>query len=49
MPQKEQQITCKSVFKNSDNTISKNQYTKKWIELINTLEKNKKINVGKQL
>lgn len=32
---------CKSVFKNGENTITTNQYTQKWIELINRLEKNK--------
>ncbi len=32
---------CKSVFKSGESTISKNQFTKKWIELINMLEKNK--------
>lgn len=30
---------CKSVFKNGENTTSTSQFTKKWIELINTLEK----------
>lgn len=32
---------CKSIFKNGKNTTSKNQFTQKWIELINKLEKNK--------
>ena len=32
---------CVSVFKSGENTTSKSQFTKKWIELINRLEKNK--------
>lgn len=32
---------CKSVFKNGENTTTKSRYTKKWIELIKRLEKNK--------
>lgn len=39
---------CKSVFKNGENTTSKYQFTQKWIELINLLEKNKGINSGKR-
>lgn len=35
------QVTCKSVFKSGENTTSKSQFTKVWIELINKLEKNK--------
>ena len=35
------QATCKSVFKSGENTTSKSQFTKMWIELINRLEKNK--------
>ena len=38
---------CKSVFKNGESTISKSQYTKKWIELINSIEKNKTVNFVK--
>lgn len=34
---------CKSVFKSGRNTTSTSQFTKKWIELINKLEKNKGI------
>lgn len=34
---------CKSVFKSGENTTSKNQFTQKWIELINKIEKNKGI------
>ncbi len=32
---------CKSVFKSGENTTTKIQFTKKWIELINKLEKTK--------
>lgn len=38
---------CKNVFLNGENTTSKSQFTQKWIELINRLEKNKGIAVGK--
>ncbi len=34
---------CRSVFKSGENTTSTSQFTKKWIELINKLEKNKEI------
>ena len=39
---------CKSVFKNGENTISRSQFTKKWIELINRLEQNKNVNSRKK-
>jgi len=32
---------CKSVFKGGKSMTSKNEFTEKWIELINNLEKNK--------
>ena len=35
---------CKSVFKNGESTTSKSQYTKKWVELINSIENNKTVN-----
>ncbi len=38
---------CTSVFKSGENTTSKSQFTKKWIELVNRLEKNKGINFVK--
>ena len=38
---KQPKTICKSIFKNKENTISKAQFTQKWIALINTLEKNK--------
>ena len=34
---------CRSVFKSGESTTSKTQFTKKWIELINKIEKNKGI------
>lgn len=34
---------CSSVFKSGESTTSKTQFTKKWIELINKIEKNKGI------
>ena len=39
---------CKSVFKSGESTTSKNQFTKKWIELINRIEKNKGINAARR-
>lgn len=42
-----QEPICKNVFLNGENTTSKSQFTQKWIELINRLEKNKGIAVGK--
>lgn len=36
-----QNALCKSVFKDGKNTVTKSIFTKKWIELINTLEKEK--------
>ena len=39
---------CKSVFKSGENTTSKSQFTKKWIELINKLEKNKGITAAQR-
>lgn len=41
------QILCKSVFKSGENTTSREQFTKKWIELINRMEKNKEIHIMK--
>lgn len=39
---------CKSVFKSGENTTSTSQFTKKWIELINRLEKNKGLTTEKR-
>lgn len=38
---KTEDTLCKSVFKSGESTISKAQFTKKWVELINRLEKYK--------
>jgi hypothetical protein len=38
--EKKEQITCKNVFK-TEPTALKSQFTQKWIELINQIEKNK--------
>ena len=42
------QQTCQSVFKSGESTTTQNQFTRKWIELINQLEKNKRIAAEKQ-
>ena len=39
---------CKSVFKSGENTTTKIQFTQKWIELINKLEKNKGITAAQR-
>ncbi len=41
------QTLCRSVFKSGESTTSKNQFTKKWIEMINRIEKNKAIRLTK--
>ena len=38
-----QNSICRSVFKSGESTTSKTQFTQKWIELINKIEKNKGI------
>ena len=38
---KETQIVCKNIFKNADKETIKAEYNKKWIKLINLLEKQK--------
>lgn len=40
---------CKSVFKSGESTITTNQFTEKWIELINRLEKNKSVTFRQQV
>ena len=42
------QILCRSVFKSGENTTTKIQFTQKWIELINKLEKNKGITAAQR-
>ena len=39
---------CSSVFKIGENTTTKIQFTQKWIELINKLEKNKGITAAQR-
>ena len=39
---------CKSVFKSGENTTSKMQFTKTWIEMINKIEKGKVVNFSKR-
>lgn len=39
---------CSSVFKSGENTTTKSQFTQKWIELINKLEKNKGITAAQR-
>lgn len=36
------QIICKNIFRSSNETAFRKEYTQKWIELINRLEKDKK-------
>ena len=38
---------CKSVFKSGESTTSKAQFTKKWAEMINRIEKNKTVRLTK--
>ena len=37
---------CTNVFKNGDATTSKAAFTRKWIEMINRIEKNKQLQYG---
>ena len=38
---KTQNTLNKSIFKGSKNAVTKTNFTKKWIQLVNTLEKGK--------
>lgn len=40
---KESKAVCKSVFKSGESTTTEREFTDKWIELINTLEKGKSV------
>lgn len=40
----EPKTVCKSVFKSGESTTTEREFTNKWIELINTLEKGKSVN-----
>ena len=44
MAENEKPTTVKSVFKSGENTTTEREFTDKWIELINTLEKGKSVN-----
>lgn len=44
MAENEKSTTVKSVFKSGENTTTEREFTDKWIELINTLEKGKSVN-----
>lgn len=35
------EIICRSVFKNGKSTITKSEFTKKWTDIINKIEKEK--------
>ena len=47
MEQDIKSTTVKSVFKSGENTTTEREFTDKWIELINTLERNKSVNFCK--
>lgn len=36
------EIECRNIYKNEDINKRKEEFTKKWIELVNFIEKNKK-------
>lgn len=38
---------CSSVFKSGESTTTKTQFTQKWIELINKIEKSKAVSLRK--
>ena len=40
--------TCRSIFKDGRNTTSKAQFTKKWTEMINKIEKGKMVNLSQK-
>ena len=44
MAENEKSTTVKSVFKSGESTTTEQEFTNKWIELINTLEKGKSVN-----
>ena len=47
MEQDIKSTTVKSVFKSGESTTTEREFTDKWIELINTLERNKSVNFCK--
>ena len=44
MVENEKSTTVNSVFKSGESTTTEQEFTNKWIELINTLEKGKSAN-----
>ena len=44
MAANEKSTTVKSVFKSGESTTTEREFTDKWIELINTIEKGKSTN-----
>ena len=48
MAENEKSTTVTSVFKSGENTTSKMQFTKTWIEMINKIEKGKVVNFSKR-
>ena len=48
MAENEKSTTVKSVFKSGESTTTEREFTDKWIELINTLEKGKSGNFCKK-
>ena len=44
MEENEKSTTVKSVFKSGESTTTEREFTDKWIELINTLEKGISVN-----
>lgn len=44
MAESEKTTTVKSVFKSGESTTTEREFTNKWSELINTLEKGKSVN-----
>ena len=39
---------CKSVFKSGESTTTQRQFTDKWVELVNTLEKDKGVGFAEE-
>lgn len=43
MEDSKSEVICKSIFKNKKDSITKDDFTKKWIDIINQLERNKNV------
>ena len=48
MAENKESTTIRSVFKSGEGTTTEREFTEKWIELINTLEKSKSGNFCKK-